>query len=89
MEANLTPKLSPVPPSTQGVDSSICMNNTDKSISCNHATTLRGGNELSIVRPYWQRVTESEQRLALLKTMNRKELVVRDLEAYAKSIGNK
>ena len=36
MEANLTPKLSPVPPSTQGVDSSICMNNTDKSISCNH-----------------------------------------------------
>ena len=85
MEANLTPKLSPVPPSTQGVDSSICMNNTDKSISCNHATTLRGGNELGTMRPHWLRVTESEQRIAWLKTMGRKELVVRDLESYAKS----
>ena len=45
MEANLTPKLSPVPPSTQGVDSSICMNNTDKSISCNQSVIWH--NEIS------------------------------------------
>ena len=51
--------------------------------------TLRRGNMLGIVRPYWYKVTESEQRIAWLETMNRKELIVRDLNAYAKSIGEK
>ena len=39
--------------------------------------TLRRGRVLDIVRPFWCKVTESEQRLALLETMVRKELVVR------------
>ena len=89
MEGKLTPDLSPVSPSTPSVDSSVCMNNTDKSISCNHVTTLRGGSELGTMRPHWLRVTESEQRITWLKTMGRKDLVVRDLESYARSIGAK
>ena len=49
--------------------------------------TLRRGKVLDIVRPFWCKVTESEQRLAWLETMVRKELVVRDLDGYTKSIG--
>ena len=41
MEGKLTPDLSPVSPSTPSVDSSICMNNTDKSISCKQPCQMR------------------------------------------------
>ena len=51
--------------------------------------TLRGGNMLGIIRPYWTKVTESEQRIALLESMIRRGLVVRDLEAYGKAISAK
>ena len=59
------------------------VSNTDLSTN---EDTLRGGNLLGVVRPYWMKVTESEQRLAWLKTMRGRDLVVRDLESYAKSI---
>ena len=55
----------------------------------NNEDTLRGGNLLGVVRPFWLKVTESEQRLAWLKTMRKNDLVVRDLESYAKSISER
>ena len=41
---------------------------------------------LGIIRPYWMKVAEAEQRLAWLQTMIRRELVVRDLESFARNI---
>ena len=41
---------------------------------------------LGILRPYWTKVLESEQRIAWLKTMIGKNIVVRNLEAYGKAI---
>ena len=43
------------------------------------------GNVLGVLRPYWLRVKESEMRLSWLQTMVRLELIVRDVEAYAKA----
>ena len=51
--------------------------------------TLRRGDMLSIIRPYWIKVAESEQRLAWLQTMVQRELVVRDLESFAKAINGR
>ena len=55
----------------------------------NMETTLSRGNLLGAVRPHWTRVTESEQRIAWLKKMIAKKLVVRDLNTYVKSISAK
>ena len=52
-------------------------------------TTLRRGSLLGIVRPTWIKITESEQRLAWLQSMERKRLIVRDIESYAKSVSTK
>ena len=49
-------------------------------------TTLKGGDMLGIGRPIWMKVQESECRLAWLTDMVRKELIVRDIDSYAKSI---
>ena len=51
-------------------------------------TTLRRGELLGIGKPIWLKVQESESRLAWLSEMVRKELVVRDICSYAKSIGS-
>ena len=81
-------------PSAQSADSTRLIerdnsNELSSSLVLSDEDTLRRGNVLSIGRPYWLRVTESEMRLAWLKTMVRKELVVRDLDSYAKSISIK
>ena len=52
-------------------------------------TNSRRGNLLGVLRPYWLKVKESERRLWWLKTMVRFELVVRDLDAYAKAESEK
>ena len=44
---------------------------------------------LGAVRPQWIKVTESEQRIAWLRLMIERNLVVRDVEAFAKSISVK
>ena len=49
--------------------------------------TVRTGNLLGIMRPLWIKVCESEQRIAWLTKMIGKRLVVRNLEAFAKAIG--
>jgi len=59
---------------------------TSHSVSCSMPTTLRRGSLLGILRPTWIKITESEQRLSWLQDMERKKLVVRDIEAYGKSI---
>ena len=46
----------------------------------------RRGKLLGEMRPFWIKVKESEHRLEWLKTMVRHELVVRDVDAYAKAI---
>ena len=46
------------------------------------------GQLLGIIRPVWQKVMESECRLNWLHEMVRLELVVRNIESYAKSISD-
>ena len=89
-------RVSPsVLPSTQCVDSTPQIERDNSNVLSNSLVlsvdedTLRRGNVLSIGRPYWLRVTESEMRLAWLKTMVKKELVVRDMDSYAKLISVK
>ena len=48
-------------------------------------TPLRG-ELLGIVRPVWRKVVESECRLAWLNEMVRENLIVRDIQSYAKSV---
>ena len=90
---DLTPDNPPVPPrATQSVASMPQSEETNVSnlfLVSSEMKTLRRGNLLGIVRPYWYKVIESEQRYAWLKTMISKDLIVRDLNAYAKSIGEK
>ena len=52
-------------------------------------TTHPRGKLLGAVRPQWTKVTESEQRIAWLRKMIDRNLVVRDLESYAKNIRDK
>ena len=47
-------------------------------------TTLTRGNLLGAVRPHWVKVTESEQRIAWLRKMIGKNLIVRDLNGKRK-----
>ena len=55
--------------------------NTNSSIVSNE-TTLRRGSLLGTARPIWIKVTESECRIAWLRQMISKRLIVRDLEAF-------
>ena len=52
-------------------------------------TTQPRGKLLGAVRPQWTKVTESEQRIAWLRKMIDRNLVVRDLGSYAKNIRDK
>ena len=54
----------------------------------NDVTSMKGPL-LGIVKPSWTKVAESECRLAWLKTMLKRKLCVRDIEAYGKSISEK
>ena len=49
--------------------------------------TLRRGTLLGIARPKWLKVLESERRQLWLEEMVKKDLVVRDIDSYAKSVG--
>ena len=60
-----------------------CLSGT---VSVDLKKTHGRGSLLETVRPQWAKVTESEQRIAWLKSMIGKKLVVRDLEAYARNI---
>ena len=48
--------------------------------------TPKRGTLIGIVRPVWQKVTESECRLAWLHEMERNNLVVRNIESYARQV---
>ena len=64
--------------------------NCHSNVSCTlMETTHIRGNLLGAVRPQWTKVTESECRIAWLKKMVERKIVVRDLESYARSIGPK
>ena len=52
--------------------------------SSEHSAEARG-SLLGKARPAWFRVVESEQRMAWLKSMIRKRLLVRDIESFLKS----
>ena len=70
-------------------DVALCATSNNIKPMLSTTTTLRRGELLGIVRPTWIKVTESEQRLSWLKNMERKKLIVRDIESYAKSVSNK
>ena len=64
--------------------------NCHSNVSCTlMETTHIRGNLLGAVRLQWTKVTESECRMAWLKKMVERKIVVRDLEAYSKSISEK
>ena len=48
--------------------------------------TPERGQLIGIIRPIWTKVTESECRLTWLHEMVRQNLIVRDIESYAKSL---
>ena len=50
--------------------------------------TVRAGNLLGILRPLWMKVCESEQRISWMTKMIGKKLVVRNLDAFAKAVGD-
>ena len=80
----------PVPPNTPCVLSNSLTTNPCSQMPPGYIDkTLRRGRMLGIIRPYWTKVLESEQRIAWLKTMIGKNLVVRDLESYARAISEK
>ena len=80
---------SPVSIGTQSVSSissdSVIFHTNAPIVS--HECTLRRGSLLEIARPAWTKVTESEQRLAWMKLMIARNLIVRDLDAYSRKIG--
>ena len=50
--------------------------------------TLRRGELLGVGKPIWLKVQQSECRLAWLSEMVRKGLIVRNIDAYAKSVSS-
>ena len=91
---NCSPTVPSVAPSAT---SSICQDNGHKITNCSLFNTSVSyssiekysgdrGQLLGIVRPAWRKVQESEMRLDWLNKMVKKNLVVRDIEAYAKAL---
>ena len=79
--------IPPSPRGTQGVPSNSKVNNTLMN-SPDHSANARG-KLLGKVKPKWIKVIESEQRMQWLKSMIRKKLLVRDIEAFLKTQGDK
>ena len=69
---------------SKDLDKDLLIQNRD----CSDTTTLRRGKLLDTGKPIWLKVQESENRLAWLSEMIRKDLVVRDINSYAKSVGS-
>ena len=59
------------------------------SINCSKLYSMDRGKLLGAAQPAWNKVLESEARLKWLKSMVEKDLVVRNLESYAKAEGEK
>ena len=59
------------------------------SISTCKLYSMDRGKLLGAVQPAWTKVLESEARLKWLKTMIERDLVVRNIESYAKAEGDK
>ena len=76
----------PVPIDVLGTSSMSLTTECSQTLYSSTYKTLRRGDMLGIIRPYWIKVAESEQRLAWLQTMVQRELVVRDLESFAKAL---
>ena len=94
---NCSPTVPPVAPSAT---SSIIQDNGHKITKCSlfnppvSSSSIEKysgdrGQLLGIVRPAWRKVLESEMRLDWLEKMVRKNLVVRDIEAYARAQSEK
>ena len=49
-------------------------------------STLPGGPLLEIARPIWTKVIESEQRTIWMRSMIRKNLVVREIDNFANAL---
>ena len=79
----------PVPIDVLGTSSMSLTTECSQTLYSSTYKTLRRGDMLGIIRPYWMKVTESEQRLAWLQTMIQRELIVRDIESFAKAINGR
>ena len=89
MGFNKTDKDPPVPIDVLGTSSMSLTTECSQTLYSLTYKTLRRGDMLGIIRPYWIKVAESEQQLAWLQTMVQRELVVRDLESFAKAINGR
>ena len=88
MGFNSTSDTPTVPPEAQSASSKpqTRVKSSQKSV-LKLKTTLRRETLLGIARPIWQKVLESECRQIWMEEMKRKDLVVRDIDLYSKSIG--
>ena len=81
----VNPKRPGAPIVSPAALSAVTSTNTEESFDSSLKTPERG-QLLGIIRPIWTKVTESECRLTWLHEMVRQNLIVRDIESYAKSI---
>ena len=86
----LTPKKRPLMPHLAqcAISKAQKGSNSFQEEHCKVNTTLRRGELLGIGRPIWMKAQESECRLAWLTEMIRKDLTVKDIDAYAKTVGS-
>ena len=76
------------PPSPKGIQGIPSNKKVTFSYSSDHSANARG-KLLGKVKPKWIKVIESEQRMQWLKSMIHKKLLVRDIEAFLKTQGDK
>ena len=81
----VNPKRPGAPIVSPAALSAVTSTNIEESFDSSLKTPERG-QLLGIIRPIWTKVTESECRLTWLHEMVRQNLIVRDIESYAKSI---
>ena len=85
----LTPKKRPLVPHLAqcAISKAQKGSNSFQEEHCKVNTTLRRGELLGIGRPIWLKVQESESRLTLIENMVKKDLIVKDLDSFAKAVG--
>ena len=77
------------PPVSLTSDTSRNRNCSAFSFRSKDEETLKRGNLLGTMRPFWLKTVESEERLRWIKLMIRKTLLVRDLEVFAQTTSEK
>ena len=69
--------------------SALCAESRLESLSLKIKNTPLGGDLLGIIKPTWLKALESETRIAWLRNMLDRKLVVRDLESFGRNTTEK